>query len=61
MLVAIQEDQAGKLGLQQLHLKYYRKRALKRLLNPNPTIAILGLSHAIVHVILELTDEEVHD
>jgi len=24
MLVAIQEDQAGVLGLQRLHLKYYR-------------------------------------
>ena len=61
MLVAIQEDQAGVLGLQQLHLKYYKERALKRLLNQNPTIAILGLSHAIVHVILRLTDTLVHD
>ncbi len=34
--VAIQEDQAGVLGLQQLHLKYYSKRALKRLMNPEP-------------------------
>jgi len=34
--VAIQEDQAGELGLLQLHLKYYRTRALKRLLNPEP-------------------------
>ncbi len=33
-LVAIQEDQAGVLGLQQLHLKYYKRRALKRLMNP---------------------------
>ena len=32
--VAIQEDQAGELGLQRLHLKYYKKRALKRLMNP---------------------------
>ena len=36
MLVAIQEDQAGELGLQRLHLKYYRRRALKRLMNPEP-------------------------
>ncbi len=36
MLVAIQEDQAEALGLQQLHLKYYMKRALKRLMNPKP-------------------------
>ncbi len=34
--VAIQEDQAGVLGLQRLHLKYYMKRALKRLMNPEP-------------------------
>ncbi len=36
MLVAIQEDQAGVLGLRQLHLKYYTRRALKRLMNPEP-------------------------
>jgi len=36
MLVAIQEDQAGELGLQQLHLKYYKRRALKCLINPEP-------------------------
>jgi len=59
--VAIQEDQAGVLGLRQLHLKYYKERALKRLLNRNPTIAILGSSHTIVHVILGLTDTSVHD
>jgi len=35
-LVAIQEDQAKELGLQRLHLKYYKKRALKRLLNRKP-------------------------
>ncbi len=34
--MAIQEDQAGELDLQQLQLKYYRKRALKRLMNPEP-------------------------
>ena len=34
--MAIQEDQAGELGLQRLHLKYYKERALKRLLNPEP-------------------------
>jgi len=54
--VAIQEDQAGELGLQRLHLKYYNERALKCLLNLKPSTAILGLSHAIVHVILVLTD-----
>ncbi len=58
MLVAIQEDQAGELGLLQRHLKYYKMRALKRLLNQNPTTAILGSSHTIVHVILMLTDEK---
>ncbi len=56
MLVAIQEDQAGELGLQRLHLKYYNERALKHLLNLKPSIAILGLSHTIIHVILMLTD-----
>ncbi len=54
--MAIQEDQAGELGLQRLHLKYYNERALKHLLNLKPSIAILGLSHTIVHVILVLTD-----
>jgi len=44
------------LGLRQLHLKYYNERALKRLLNPKPSIAILGSSHTIVHVIPGLTD-----
>src|SRR6266702_2290318 len=44
------------LGLQQQHLKYYKKRALKRLLNLKPSIAILGSSHTIIHVILWLTD-----
>ncbi len=34
--MAIQEDQAGELGLQRLHFKYYKKRALKRLMNPEP-------------------------
>ncbi len=58
MLVAIQEDQAGELGLQRLHLKYYTKRALKRLLNMKPTTAILGSSHPIIHVILSLTDSK---
>ncbi len=58
MLVAIQEDQAGELGLLQRHLKYYKMRALKHLLNQNPTTAILGSSHTIVHVILVLTDEK---
>src|SRR6266702_6328011 len=52
MQVAIQEDQAGELGLQRLHLKYYRERALKCLLNPNPTTPILVSSHRTVHVIL---------
>jgi len=46
------------LGLQQLHLKYYNERALKRLLNLKPSIAILGSSHPIVHVISVLTDDE---
>ncbi len=50
--VAIQEDQAGELGLQRLHFKYYMKRALKRLLNLKPTTQILVSSHCIVHVIL---------
>jgi len=36
MLVVIQEDQARELGLQQLHLKSYNKRALKHLMNPEP-------------------------
>ncbi len=56
------------LGLQQLHLKYYTERALKRLLNPKPSTTILGSSHtilgsshAIVHVILGLTDAQVRD
>ncbi len=34
--VAIQEDQAGELGLERLQLKYYKRRALKRLMNPEP-------------------------
>jgi len=34
--VAIQEDQAGELGLEKLQLKYYKRRALKRLMNPKP-------------------------
>ncbi len=59
--MAIQEDQAGELGLQRLHLKYYSKRALKRLWNLKPTTAILGSSHTIVHVILGLTDAQVRD
>jgi len=54
--VAIQEDQDGVLVFQQLHFKYYNERALKRLLNLKPSIAILGSSHTIVHVILVLTD-----
>ncbi len=54
--MAIQEDQAGELGLQWLHLKYYNERALKHLLNLKLSITILGLSHTIVHVILVLTD-----
>ena len=29
MQVAIQEDQAGVLGLRQLHLKYYNKEGFK--------------------------------
>ncbi len=49
------------LGLLQLHLKYYNKRALKCLLNLKPSTAILGSSHTIVHVILGLTDTQVHD
>jgi len=52
MLVAIQEDQAGELGLQLLHLKYYSKRALKHLPNLNPNTHILVSSYHIVHVIL---------
>ncbi len=56
--MAIQEDQAGELGLQQRRLKYYNKRALKRLLNQNPNTTILGSSHTILHVILMLTDEK---
>ncbi len=56
MLVAIQEDQAGELGLQQLCLKYNKKRALKHLPNQNPNTTILGSSHTILHVILVLTD-----
>ena len=54
--MAIQEDQAGELGLQRLHFKYTIERALKRLLNMKPTTAILGSSHPIIHVILSLTD-----
>src|SRR6266702_626821 len=46
------------LGLPRLHLKYYTKRALKRLLNLKPTTAILGSSHPIIHVILLLTDSK---
>jgi len=46
------------LGLQRLHLKYYNERALKRLLNLKPSIAILGSSHTIVHVISSLTDDK---
>ena len=50
--LAIEEEDGGdsrrpswSLGLQQRHLKYYKKRALKRLLNLKPSIAILGSSH----------------
>ncbi len=35
-LVAIQEDQAGELGLQLLCLKYYKWRALKCLMKAEP-------------------------
>ena len=49
------------LGLRQLHLKYYMKRALKCLSNLKPDTAILGSSHTIVHVILRLTDTQVCD
>jgi len=56
--VAIQEDQAGVLVFQRLRLKYYNERALKRLLNLKLSIAILGSSHTIVHVILVLTDDK---
>ncbi len=52
--MVIQEDQAGELGLRWLHLKYYNERALKHLLNPNPTTWILVSSHRIIHVILGL-------
>ncbi len=52
--MVIQEDQAGELGLQQLCLKYYNERALKRLLNLDPTTLILVSSHHIIHVILGL-------
>ena len=59
LCLAVEEKDSGdsrrprwSLGLRQLHLKYYRERALKRLLNLKPSIAILGLSHTIVHVIL---------
>ncbi len=55
-IVVIQEDQDGVLVFSQQHLKYYMKRALKRLLNLKPSTAILGSSHTIVHVILWLTD-----
>ncbi len=55
-IVVIQEDQDGVLVFGQQHLKYYMKRALKRLLNLKPSTAILGSSHTIVHVILWLTD-----
>ncbi len=44
------------LGLLWLHLKYYNERALKCLLNLKPSTAILGSSHTIIHVILQLTD-----
>ncbi len=37
--MAIQEDQAGELGLERLQLKYYNERALKRLMNPEPYYA----------------------
>ncbi len=56
--MAIQEDQAGVLVFQRLRLKYYNERALKRLLNLKLSIAILGSSHTIVHVILVLTDDK---
>ena len=58
--VVIQEDQAGELGLLQLHLKYYNERALKRLLNLKPSIAILGLSHDPTTAILGLSHSIVH-
>ena len=44
------------LGLRRIHLKYYKKRALKRLSNLKPSTTLLGSSHIIVHVILRLTD-----
>ncbi len=59
--VVIQEDQAGELGLRQLHLKYYNERALKHLLNLNPSTAILVSSHTILHVILGWLMLTVHD
>ncbi len=40
MMVAIQEDQAGELGLQRLHLKYYSERALKCLLNEQTLLPV---------------------
>ncbi len=36
MLVAIQEDQAGELGLQQLRLKYNSKEGFEAPLEPEP-------------------------
>jgi len=34
--VAIQEDQAGELGLQRLRLKYYKKEGFEVPLEPEP-------------------------
>ncbi len=50
--LAVEEEDSGdsrrpswSLGLRQRHLKYYKERALKRLLNLKPSTAILGSSH----------------
>ena len=36
------------LGLQQLHLKYYMKRALKRLSNLKPSTAICNATAGVI-------------
>ena len=67
--MVIQEDQAGVLGRvtePYIHIQGSFKAPLQSVLansvsSLNPTTTVLVMSHSIVHVILPLTDNAVHD
>ena len=60
-LVAIQEDQAGGLGLLQQRLKYNNKRALKRLSKHKPYYLYPSSESLYCTCDTRLTDDLVHD